>query len=283
MIQRVPDELSKDSSKATEHHSDASDAAGSVSPESSFAVASAASAEGEKPKASTADKIKFVGLLVFVALLVLIGFLLAPYIDYLTTTDGRSELVDMIRGQHAWGVLICLGLQFLQIVVAFIPGEVVQLVIGAIYGPLWGTLVIAFGALISSIFVFFVVHKLGAPFVHAMISKKHADKLAFLQDGRRLNIIVFVLFLIPGLPKDIFTYLIPLTNMRAVNFFVLSTLGRLPGIAASAYIGNAAVQGNYTEAIVVSIIAGALGLAGIIFNGKIMNLVDTIMAKLHRH
>ncbi|MDR2492708.1 MAG: TVP38/TMEM64 family protein [Coriobacteriales bacterium] len=236
----------------------------------------------EKKRITTADKIKFAGFLAFVVLIVVAGIAIMPYFENFTSDEGRRELVGMIQNAGAFGVLICLGLQFLQVIVAFIPGEVTQLAIGAIYGPVAGTLVTALGALVSSIFVFFVVRRLGTPFVHAMINKKHADKLRFLGESRRLDTIVFVLFLIPGLPKDLFTYLVPLTNMRAVNFFLLSTLGRLPGIAASAFIGDAFLQGNYMGAIVVSCIAGGLGILGIVFNGKILKLVEKVEGRFKK-
>ncbi|MDR2108772.1 MAG: VTT domain-containing protein [Coriobacteriales bacterium] len=235
-----------------------------------------------KPRLSTADKLKFVGLLVFLLLIVLTGVLLMPHFAKLGTDEGRLQLIADINHAGIWGVLICLGLQFVQVVVAFIPGEVVQLAIGAIYGPVAGIFVTALGALISSAFIFFMVRKLGAPFVHAMVSSKHADKLRFFQETKRLDVIVFVLFLIPGLPKDIFTYLVPLTEMRATNFLILSTLGRLPGIAASAFIGDAAVQGNYVGAVVVAVVAGGLGILGIVFNRQIMNLVDRLQRRFGR-
>lgn len=230
----------------------------------------------QKKSLSTADKVKFGGLLFFFALMIIVGVMLLPYFEHLTTEEGRLYLTDLIKDAGVAGVGIVLGLQFVQVVVAFIPGEVVQLAIGAIYGPLVGTLIITAGALISSIFVFFVVRKLGAPFVQGMIGSKNSKALDFLQNNNRLNALVFILFLVPGLPKDVFTYLVPLTPMRPVNFFVLSTLGRIPGIAASAYIGSAAVQGDYTQAVIVGIIAGGLGLLGIIFNKRIIGAVDNI-------
>jgi len=237
---------------------------------------------GKSTSVSFADKLKFVGLIVFILLLVGIGVLLMPYFDYIKTEAGRLELISIVHDAGVLGILVCLGLQFLQVVVAFIPGEVTQILIGAIYGPFFGTLITALGALVPSIFIFFVVRKLGTPFVHAMISKKHEDKLRFLQESRKLDTIVFILFLIPGLPKDTFTYLAPLTNIRAANFFILSTLGRIPGIAATAFIGNAAVQGDYFQAIIVGIIAGTLGLLGIIFNAKIMDFIDSIERRFRR-
>ncbi|MDR1088389.1 MAG: TVP38/TMEM64 family protein [Coriobacteriales bacterium] len=229
-----------------------------------------------KRRISNADKAKFAGLVVFIVLIVIVGVLLIPYYEHLTTEEGRLQLIESIKGAGIAGVGICLGLQFVQIVVAFIPGELTQLAIGAIYGPLLGTLITALGALISSIFVFFVVRKLGAPFVQGMIGTKNSKVLDFLHKDRNLNAITFILFLIPGLPKDVFTYLFPLTTIRPLNFFILSTLGRIPGIVASAYLGNAAIQGDWTQAIVVGSIAGGLGLLGIIFNRQIIAFVDTV-------
>jgi len=236
----------------------------------------------EQQGISFADKLKFGGLIVFLLLLVVVGVLLMPYFANLTTEEGRLALSLMIRDTGVWGVLICVGLQFLQVVVAIIPGQVVQIVVGAIYGPLYGTIMLVFGALFSSLFVFYVVRRLGAPFVHAMISKKHEDKLRFFKESKRLDVIVFVLFLIPGLPNDLFTYLVPLTEMRPANFFILSTLGRFPGIVMSTFIGSAAIQGHYAVAIVVALIAGGLGALGIIFNGKIMKAMDALMLKARR-
>ena len=253
-----------------------------TSREAPLEAPSEAAGPKEQQGIAIADKIKFVGLLVFILILVGVGILLMPYFTYLTTDEGRREIIQMILDAGAWGILICLGLQFIQIVVAFIPGEITQLVIGAIYGPFWGTVITALGALISSVFIFFVVRRLGAPFVHAMISKKHADKLRFLDESRRLDVIVFVLFLIPGLPKDVFTYMVPLTRMRAANFFILSTLGRIPGITASSFIGSAAVQGDYVSMAIVVVIVGTLGLLGIIFNARIIGFIEAVENRFRR-
>ena len=252
-------------------------------PETNKQEASSKGSPLKEKKASTADIVKFAGLITFLLLIVGIGVALWPYMEHFSSESGRLELIAMIKDAGPAGVLICLGLQFIQIVVAFIPGEITQLAIGAIYGPFFGSLITALGALVSSIFIFFVVRKLGAPFVHDMIGSKHNKVLDFLHKDSNLNAIVFILYLIPGLPKDIFTYLFPLTDVKPVNFFVLSTLGRLLGIVASAFIGSAIVQGDYTQAIIVGVIAGGLGLLGIIFNKKIIAVIDKVERRLRKN
>jgi uncharacterized membrane protein YdjX (TVP38/TMEM64 family) len=228
---------------------------------------------------STADKIKFIGLIAFVVLIIACGVMLMPYIQQLNSEAGRTQLVTDIRGAGFLGVLMCLGMQFLQVVVAFIPGELTQLVIGLLYGTIWGSLVTIIGALIPSVFVFYIVRKLGAPFVQAMIGRNDSGRLRFLQESKQLDTVVFILYLIPGLPKDIFNYVLPLTKIKPSSFFVLSTIGRIPGIVGSAYIGSSFWQGNYLGMVIVGVLLGGLGLVGIVFNQKIIALVDRVAAK----
>jgi uncharacterized membrane protein YdjX (TVP38/TMEM64 family) len=218
-------------------------------------------------------------LIVF--LLIIIGLTIAaiPYFPRLASAAGRDELIAQIQAAGPLGVGVVCVLQFLQIVVAFIPGEAVQLATGAIYGPLWGSVLAILAGLAGSVFVFFVVRKLGQPFVDAMIGKsKHQFK--FLErDSSGLDALVLVLYLIPALPKDIFTYLFPLTKIKPVNFFVFSTIGRIPGVVVSGVIGSAAGSGEYTTAIVVAAIAVVIAVLVLIFRTKIMAAIDSHRSK----
>lgn len=235
-----------------------------------------------KTKIPRADKVKFAGLMVFFVLVCLIGVASFPYFKDIASEEGRLALAADIQGAGPFGVLIMFGLQLLQIIVAVIPGEVVQLVAGVLYGTIGGSLIIILGALVSSIIVFYLVRKLGAPFVQAMISEKQMKKLGFLYDAKKLNTVVFVLFLIPGMPKDVLTYIIPLTKVKPADFFVLSTIGRIPGIVASTYAGASFISGNYVQMIVVFVIAGGLGLLGIIFKDRIMRFFEERINRLKK-
>lgn len=158
-------------------------------------------------KMEKADIFKFVGLIAFFAIMVLIVVMLWPYFHELFEPGGLDRIINDVRGAGPVGFLILLGLQFLQIVVAFIPGEVVQIAAGLLYGPWIGALVILAGCVISSAFIFALVRKLGAPFVQSMVPVQYLEKFRKFEKTGKLNIIVFILFLIPGLPKDVFTYL----------------------------------------------------------------------------
>lgn len=218
------------------------------------------------------DIFKFGGLIAFFALMVIVVILIWPYIHEAVEPGGLSRVIDDVRNAGPLGFLILLAMQFMQIVVAFIPGEVVQMAAGMMYGPWLGAAVVLLGCIISSAFVFAVVHRLGAPFVRDMVPTKYLDKFNAFEESGKLSIVVFILFLIPAMPKDTFTYLVPLTNMRMRDFLVLSNVGRIPGIAISTHAANGLVDGNITQSIIIFAVVAVIAIVAIVFRDKIMNL-----------
>ena len=218
------------------------------------------------------DIFKFGGVIAFFALMVIVVILIWPYIHEVFEPGGLGRVIDDVRNAGPLGFLILLAMQFMQIVVAFIPGEVVQMAAGMMYGPWLGAAVILLGCIISSAFVFAVVHRLGAPFVRDMVPTKYLDKFNAFEESGKLSIVEFILFLIPAMPKDTFTYLVPLTNMRMRDFLVLSNVGRIPGIVISTYAANGLVDGNITQSIIIFAVVAVIAIVAIVFRDKIMNL-----------
>ena len=218
-----------------------------------------------------ADLFKFGGLIAFFVLMAVVCVAIAPLILELTEPGGVERVVQDVRNAGPGGVLILLGMQFLQVVVAFIPGEVVQVAAGMMYGPWGGAAVVLVGCVISSAFIFFIVHKLGAPFVRAMIPEKWMGKLEDFEETDKLDVLVFVLFLIPGLPKDVFTYLVPLTDMSMRNFLVLSTVGRIPGILMSTLAADGLMEGDIMRSVLLFLVAAGIAALAIVFHEKIMH------------
>lgn len=218
-----------------------------------------------------ADLFKFGGLIAFFVLMAVVCVAIAPLILELTEPGGVERVVQDVRNAGPGGVLILLGMQFLQVVVAFIPGEVVQVAAGMMYGPWGGAAVVLAGCIISSAFIFFIVHKLGAPFVRAMVPEKWMGKLEDFEETDKLDVMVFVLFLIPGLPKDVFTYLVPLTDMSMRNFLVLSTVGRIPGILMSTLAADGLMEGDIMRSVLLFLVAAGIAALAIVFHEKIMH------------
>jgi uncharacterized membrane protein YdjX (TVP38/TMEM64 family) len=233
-----------------------------------------------KKRVSSADKLKFFGLVAFFLLMIAASIAGISYINSVGTETLLVDLEQAIKDAGPFGVIICLLLQFIQVVVAFVPGEVVQLAIGYMYGTVWGGIITVCGALISSIFVFYLARKLGAPFVQSMIGNKDSKRMRFLRNSKNIDSLVLILYLIPGLPKDLFTYVFPLTDIKPSAFFVLSTIARMPAIFASTFVSASFRSGDYVQMAIVAVIFGVLGVLGIIFNQKIMELVERLLSKV---
>ncbi|MDU5612303.1 MAG: hypothetical protein E6043_00320, partial [Slackia sp.] len=137
-----------------------------------------------------ADLIKLIGFGIFIAIIVAATVALTPLFAGMGTESGREELIAKIKGAGPLGVLMLLGLQLLQVIVAIIPGEVVQLVAGAMYGVAGGAAIILIGCVISSAILFAVVHRLGAPFVRDMIPEKWLDKVTDFEQSEKLDVMV---------------------------------------------------------------------------------------------
>ncbi len=222
-------------------------------------------------KVSREDRIKFIVLLVALAVMVIVGIMLVPHFKSLITSDNREQVAADIRSKGPLGVLMVVGLEVLQILIAIIPGEFVQMIAGIVYGTVGGWFWLAIGSIIGSVLIYKIVEKLGMPFVRSVVSDEMFEKLDFLNDNKRIDFIVFILYFIPGLPKDVFTYFIPLTEMPLSRFLLVSTLARTPALLASTYAGASFTSGNYVGMIVMFVICGGLGIIGIVNRDRIFD------------
>ena len=107
------------------------------------------------------------------------------------------------------------------------------------------------GTTLSSVLIFLVVKKFGMRVVTLFVSEEKIRSFTFLQNARRLNLIAFLLFFIPGTPKDVLTYVVGLTPMRLPTWVLITTVARIPSVITSTIGGDALGTENYLFAVVV--------------------------------
>ncbi len=202
-------------------------------------------------------------IVAFVAFCALVIWLCMPLIDMLGDAEKQQAFQDWVESLGVWGVLVMLFIQVLQIVVAVIPGEVIQVMAGVMYGTLGGLALCLVGCVIASAAVFLLIRKCGRDFVIRFFGEDMLDRYSFLQDSSKLETLVFILFLIPGLPKDALTYIVPLSRINLATFLTLSTVGRIPGMVASTLIGSSISSANWPLIFVVFAVCLVFGLLGI--------------------
>lgn len=227
---------------------------------------------GKKIKQS--DLIKLVGLVVFIVLIMAIVVAIWPTLSIVFEPGGVETLIELITSQGPLGVLILLGMQLLQTIVAFIPGEVVQIAAGMMYGPLWGSVVILVGCVLSSMVVYELVHKLGAPFVRSMVGEKQLLKFRQFELSGKFGVTVFILFLIPGFPKDVLTYIVPLSDMNLRTFLLLSTIGRTPGVIISTYAAAGLADGNIVTSVIIFVVAALIAIIVLLLRNRIIDAIS---------
>ena len=145
-----------------------------------------------------------------------------------------------IEGYGIGGKLIFVGLMALQVILAPIPGHPFEVVGGYCFGIWGGLLLTALGAAVGSILAFGASRLLGAKAVKSFYNDEKLQKLSFLRTTERRDVLAFLFFLIPGVPKDMLAYFMGLTQMKTSKFILISTVGRLPGIFI-AVLGGAAL------------------------------------------
>ena len=125
------------------------------------------------------------------------------------------------------------------------------------YGAIGGLIIVFLGAFVSSFIIFFAVRKFGRNFIYAFVSKEKIEKIEqnkIFSNQKRLDLILFILFLIPGTPKDLLVYIGGLLPIKPMKFLLISTFARFPSIVSSTIAGSNLIAGNWAVVIATYII-----------------------------
>ncbi len=197
-------------------------------------------------------------LIVIVLLTVFVG---GPIIKTLGDPASFRAWVDE-RG--FWGCVLFVGVIVLQVVIAFIPAEPLEIAAGYAFGAVWGTVLDWIGLVIGTAVVFLFVRKIGVKAVEVFFPREKIDSVKYLNNEKALNATAFVLFLIPGTPKDLLTYVAGLTKIRFLPWILLTSVARIPSIVTSTISGNALGLQKYGLAAIVFAATALASGAGIL-------------------
>ena len=200
---------------------------------------------------------KIILFIIVIAICIGITIELFPVIKDLSTKDGQIAFKEKINSTGIYGLLSLFGLQLAQIFLFVLPGEPIEIIAGMCYGGLWGTIFIMISSAIVSAVIFFLVRKLGKQFIYDFCDEEKVKKIEqnkLYQNPKKIELIVFILFLIPGTPKDLLTYVSGLFPIKLSRFIVISTLARIPSVVTSTLAGANIATGNWKMAIFLYII-----------------------------
>ncbi|AEF80820.1 TVP38/TMEM64 family protein [Leadbettera azotonutricia] len=213
-------------------------------------------------------------ILIFALATAALTIIFWPFIKQLGDPVYRESFSAWVKELGITGVAVLLGLQILQIIVAVIPGGPVELIAGAAYGAFCGLAICAAGCVIASSLVFLVVKKFGLPLVVKFFGEENIKSWKFLQNSKRTARVVFVIFLIPGTPKDMLTWFAPLSGLSLKAFVAISVFARLPAILSTTIMGDSMIQGNWVMFLVIFIIIALAGFFAMWFKDKIVKKIS---------
>jgi uncharacterized membrane protein YdjX (TVP38/TMEM64 family) len=199
--------------------------------------------------------------------LIATGFFLIFHFDLYGLFLNKDRFQDYLASFGPYSVFVFILVQVLQVLLSPLPGDVTGLLGGYLYGAVMGTLYSTIGLVIGSMAAFYLARFLGLPFVERFIKSPVIRKYDHFLEHKGL-FISFVLFLIPGFPKDTLCYILGLSHMKGGNFFVISTCGRLLGTILLSIQGTSVREHQDTVFFVMLGIMAVIALFGYFHVGR---------------
>ena len=178
---------------------------------------------------------KTIMLILIIAIVVAIIYYLFPVIKDISTPEGQIAFKEKISNSGVLGFLMLFGLQFAQIFLFIIPGVMIS-------------------AAIITLFIYLLVHKFGRKFIYDFCGEEKIKKIEnakVFKNPKTISFIIFILFFIPGTPKDLFTYIAALLPIKPLNFIIISTIARFPSIISSTLAGDNLLAGNWQMSLII--------------------------------
>jgi uncharacterized membrane protein YdjX (TVP38/TMEM64 family) len=157
----------------------------------------------------------------------------------------RQRLIASLRQSGPGGPLLCITAQFIQVVIFFVPGEITQFAAGYVFGTWRGLAFSVVGIMLGSAFDFYFARIVGRPALKQIIRQTTMERVDNLLNNARGKSAIFLLFLLPGAPKDAMCYGAGLSNMSPLEFIVISSLGRIPALLFSIHLGSQVSHGDF--------------------------------------
>lgn len=167
------------------------------------------------------------------------------------------------------GRLAFVAMVTIQVLVAFIPGEPVELLAGYAFGAVEGSILALLGIELGSWMVFALVRRFGVEIVEVFFHKDKLREIGFLKNPQKARILAFILMSIPGTPKDFLSYFAGLTPLRVWEWLGIVAIARLPSLLTSTITGAAAGEKKYLLSAVMLGITLLMSFFGVLYYHRI--------------
>lgn len=242
---------------------------------------------GKDTRDNLRKKIKIANIILKFALLLIIIIGIPMYIyfyhyELIEQMSSLKNVKEIFNEYKGYSILVYVLAQIIQIVICIIPGQWLQFAAGYTFGFWMGLLLSWIGAAIGSVISYYLAKLLGQGILYLIFEEEQMESFIEKLNSKKAIVTTFVIYLIPGLPKDACSYAAGISNMKLKAFLLVSLIGRTPGMVGSLLIGKQVEVGDYTIAIVIGALAVILCILGAFFHNRITESLNSFYDRLYK-
>lgn len=232
---------------------------------------------------SESSRKKIIAILKLILLVLIVAgipaFLYLKYGSGVFSKDTAYSVIDYLRQNRKIAFLLIIGLQIIQVVICVLPGQPIQFAASYMFGVARGYLFSIIGAVIGTTISFYLAKLLGSEAMHLFFGEEKVKEYQRRLNSGRGLLIAFLIYLIPGVPKDLVSYAAGISEMRFRPFLLAATIGRSPAMLGSLLVGHFFGKQNYTAMIIVTVAVILLLLVCLIKRKELIDFLDRIEMK----
>ncbi len=222
----------------------------------------------------------FKALLLFVIIAAIPLYIVIYRWEFILLLSSQEDVLAILESYESQTALIYILIQVIQIVISIIPGQAFQFAAGYVFTLPQAFIYTSIGAILGTTVSYYLVKTLGKDFVHLILGEDKTKYYTERLNRKRAYTIVLLLYLIPGLPKDIVCYCAGISEMNFRAFLILSFIGRSFGFSGSILVGYFTKVGNMPAAWAIGVIAVILFSICVLYRKKFMKIIDKFYEKI---
>ena len=149
-----------------------------------------------------------------------------------------------------------------QTVVKFIPAEPLEIGSGYAWGAFFGMVYCILGNMIGTLAVFSLTKRFGQKIIELFLPVKNMKNLTIFKSSRNTYALFFLIYLIPGSPKDGLIYLAGMMSLKPIPYMIMTAVARIPSVLSSTLCGATLAEKQYLLSMLIFVITGILAVAG---------------------
>ena len=211
----------------------------------------------EKPAENRFMKYTWIGVILFLVLLNIITLWVSYNNNYqriasFLSTVNPESVTEFVRGFGMLAPMIMVIIFILESIIAPIPGQVVTMAAGSLYGPIWGSLLAIFGVVLGSIFPFYISKIFGRPVVEKLVNPKQLEKADRFFNEKKGVLLFMLIRVLPIATFDVISYSAGLTKMSFAKYLVVTFIATIPKVLIYTNIGYFLVNGSMTAFVILT-------------------------------